>query len=941
MLDVGNIESLIAPALPFRRGRGDGRLIEARTKNSIMKRSFSLIVAAMVAMLVNAVAPNGSGTYYQNANGMNGAALKTALCDIIYNRTEKSYNYLWTAFRTTDKTSDGMVWDMYSDMTNYEFGGPAQGANYSKEGDSYNREHSFPKSWFGGEVMPMYTDLHHMYPTDGFVNNKRGNYPFGETNGNSYKSHNDFSKLGSCTYPGYTGTVFEPADEYKGDFARTYFYMVTCYEEKLHDWYSKNSESRATIDGSKYPGFQTWQLNMLLEWAAADQVSDKETARNNAVAGIQGNRNPFIDYPGLEQYIWGSKKDDTFSYNNYVLPTEYAGYNSGSGSGGQGGEMTGDSYVKVTSTASLTSGQYLIVYEEGSVVFDGSLTALDAAGNTQSVSISNNAIAATTTINGYAFTYDATSKTLKSASGYYIGQTSDANGMASNTSTTYTNTITIDENGNADIVSGSAHLRYNNANDQNRFRYYKSSSYTGQKAIQLYKFVEGVKADPIFNGLADVSVDWGSALTLTKGTTGTPNIVTNGDVTLSSLNEDVVSVSGLTITPVAVGTTMIIVNTSATTTYNAGSVMFPITVNAPEGKETAKPSESGLLFGETFGNNSSSARVWDDSYSVKSGVLSVYSGITGYTITNAKQSKNNTGSTLSGLIQTTPGTDASVIIGPLNVTSYSSLYLTYQWKAGSIGGTYSTKAYYATSSNGTYSELTGTGNGATTFVERAYSLPAAAQVSTLYLKIVWNTSNTNGVIDEVRLTGSSPSTLSVTLKDQGYATYCSEYPLDFSDNETADYSAWQVTGVNGTAITFAQITGSIKGGQGILLKGEAGATIELTSVDSENVLNGNLLEGTLVPWFVETDQYYGLSGKKFVKVKPGTVSAGKALLPASILGGNDIKAYTFEFEDEATAIKTVDNGQLTTDGVIYNLAGQRLGRMQKGINIVNGKKILF
>ena len=134
-----------------------------------MKRSFSLIVAAMVAMLVNAVAPNGSGTYYQNANGKNGAALKTALCGIIYNRTEKSYDYLWTAFRTTDKRSDGKVWDMYSDITNYTFGSSAQGANYSKEGDSYNREHSFPKSWFGGEVMPMYTDLHHMYPTDGCV----------------------------------------------------------------------------------------------------------------------------------------------------------------------------------------------------------------------------------------------------------------------------------------------------------------------------------------------------------------------------------------------------------------------------------------------------------------------------------------------------------------------------------------------------------------------------------------------------------------------------------------------------------------------------------------------------------------------------------------------------------------------------------------------------
>ena len=295
-----------------------------------MKRLYAIILAGVVAVCANAGAPNGSGTYYSGADGKKGSALKTALCGIIYSRTEQTYNDLWTAFRTTDVRSDGKVWDMYSSISNFTFG-TDQAGSYSKEGDVYNREHSFPKSWFGGEVMPMYTDLHHMYPTDGYVNNRRGNLPFGETDGGTYKSSGGFSKVGSCTYSGYTGTVFEPADEYKGDFARTYFYMVTCYEEKLADWYSKNSESRTTIDGSKYPGFQSWQLNMLMEWATNDPVSDKETARNIAVAGIQGNRNPFIDYPGLEQYIWGSKTDDAFSYDNYVQPD---GGSSGGGGGG-------------------------------------------------------------------------------------------------------------------------------------------------------------------------------------------------------------------------------------------------------------------------------------------------------------------------------------------------------------------------------------------------------------------------------------------------------------------------------------------------------------------------------------------------------------------------------------------------------------------------------
>lgn len=280
------------------------------------RRSMALVVLLLSAMMAFG---ESMPDYYKNANGKKGAALKTALCGIIYNRTERTYNDLWTDYYTTDVRSDGKIWDMYSNITNFR-PGKDQAGIYSGEGDVYNREHSFPKSWFGGEVPPMYTDLNHLYPTDGYVNNKRSNYPFGETKGESYKSANGFSKLGKCTYPGYSGTVFEPNDEYKGDFARTYFYMVTCYEEKLPDWYRNNIESRPTLDGNEYPGLSSWQLAMLMEWAKKDPVSAKETNRNNAVYSIQNNRNPFIDYPGLEEYIWGSMKDVAFSYDHYVQP---------------------------------------------------------------------------------------------------------------------------------------------------------------------------------------------------------------------------------------------------------------------------------------------------------------------------------------------------------------------------------------------------------------------------------------------------------------------------------------------------------------------------------------------------------------------------------------------------------------------------------------------
>lgn len=269
--------------------------------------------------------PNDSGEYYKAADGKKGAALKTALCEVIYNRDEEgadlnaAYKALWTHFQTTDKQADGSVWDMYSNMRAMTFGDDQdKGSGGNNEGEYYNREHSFPNSWFGGKVMPMYTDLHHVYPTDKLVNNKRANYPFGETGNPTYKSANDFSKLGPCNYPGYTGTVFEPNDEYKGDFARTFFYMVTCYEEKIADWYQNYPESQPTLDGNAYPGLSAWQLEMLMKWAKNDPVSKKETNRNKAVYGIQKNRNPFIDYPGLEEYIWGEKMDVAFSYSDYT-----------------------------------------------------------------------------------------------------------------------------------------------------------------------------------------------------------------------------------------------------------------------------------------------------------------------------------------------------------------------------------------------------------------------------------------------------------------------------------------------------------------------------------------------------------------------------------------------------------------------------------------------
>ncbi|MCQ2264631.1 MAG: endonuclease [Bacteroidales bacterium] len=236
-----------------------------------------------------------------------------ALYQIIKNHTSITYNDLWDAYKQTDKKPDGTVWDIYSDIPNgtapYQFTFDVDKCgNYHAEGDCYNREHSVPQSWFG-EQMPMKSDLFHLYPTDGWVNNKRGNLPYGEVNNASWTSQNG-SKVGTCGTSGYSNTVFEPIDAYKGDLARSYFYMCTRYMDKDFD---QTSPSMFT-DGNLKP----WVIAMLIRWHNDDPVSQKEKDRNNAIYNIQHNRNPFIDYPELVGKIFGTDSVNAFHYGSNI-----------------------------------------------------------------------------------------------------------------------------------------------------------------------------------------------------------------------------------------------------------------------------------------------------------------------------------------------------------------------------------------------------------------------------------------------------------------------------------------------------------------------------------------------------------------------------------------------------------------------------------------------
>ena len=278
------------------------------------------VLALALASTAVAFAAEPAG-YYSTCENKSGAALLSALCKKVGPHTNVGYNGLLSLYKTSDVYPDGTIWDMYS--TKHWKPGTTCG-NYKKVGDCYNREHSFPKSWFN-DAQPMYSEAFHIYPTDGKVNGQRSNFPYGEcAKGTTLPSNGNvkaLGRLGDCTFPGYSGTVFEPDDQYKGDFARSYFYMAAAYNDQIAGWNSK------MLAGNSYPVFSSWAINLLLKWHREDPVSQKELDRQEVVYGAQHNRNPFIDHPELAEYIWGNKKGQNWSTSisadpAFLLPTD-------------------------------------------------------------------------------------------------------------------------------------------------------------------------------------------------------------------------------------------------------------------------------------------------------------------------------------------------------------------------------------------------------------------------------------------------------------------------------------------------------------------------------------------------------------------------------------------------------------------------------------------
>ena len=265
-----------------------------RLKPLARRLAACMLMAFFATSLLTAQVP---ANYYRTCAGKSGADLKNALHTLIYTHNEvSSYNALPSYFRKTDvyppgNSRYGQWWDMYSDI-------PLRTTSFS----GLNREHSLPKSWWGGSTTtPAYVDLYHLYPSEMDANMAKSNFPLGEVSTPSF--NNSITKVG---YPvsgqgGGAQKVFEPANEYKGDFARTYFYMATCYQ-------NLNWKYTYMLSNNTFPTLNAWSVNLLLKWHRQDPVSEKERTRQEEVYKVQSNRNPFIDYPELAEYIWGNKQ---------------------------------------------------------------------------------------------------------------------------------------------------------------------------------------------------------------------------------------------------------------------------------------------------------------------------------------------------------------------------------------------------------------------------------------------------------------------------------------------------------------------------------------------------------------------------------------------------------------------------------------------------------
>ena len=293
-------------------------------RKKLLRLSLAFLVSVMPALPMLAQIPEG---YYSSLKGKKGAELKSAIHDIIKKANVLSYGSgnrsTWWGFWSTDRDESGRFIDRYSSESEWEMS-TSQGA----VGAGMNIEHSFPKSWWGGAKNQAYEDLYNLMPCESKINSKKSNYPMGIVV--SGDIGNGWTKVGKGTDGKW---YWEPADPWKGDFARGYMYMATAYQD--YNW--SGNQAPQILQQGAYPTLKEWAYKLYIQWAKADKPNALEIKRNNEVAKIQGNRNPYVDFPNLMEYVWGDSTNIAFNPETTVKSSSYV-----NGEGGGGGSVDPD-----------------------------------------------------------------------------------------------------------------------------------------------------------------------------------------------------------------------------------------------------------------------------------------------------------------------------------------------------------------------------------------------------------------------------------------------------------------------------------------------------------------------------------------------------------------------------------------------------------------------
>lgn len=293
-------------------------------RKKLLRLSLAFLVSVMPALPMLAQIPEG---YYSSLKGKKGTELKSAIHDIIKKANVLSYGSgnrsTWWGFWSTDRDESGRFIDRYSSESEWEMS-TSQGA----VGAGMNIEHSFPKSWWGGAKNQAYEDLYNLMPCESKINSKKSNYPMGIVV--SGDIGNGWTKVGKGTDGKW---YWEPADPWKGDFARGYMYMATAYQD--YNW--SGNQAPQILQQGAYPTLKEWAYKLYIQWAKADKPNALEIKRNNEVAKIQGNRNPYVDFPNLMEYVWGDSTNIAFNPETTVKSSSYV-----NGEGGGGGSVDPD-----------------------------------------------------------------------------------------------------------------------------------------------------------------------------------------------------------------------------------------------------------------------------------------------------------------------------------------------------------------------------------------------------------------------------------------------------------------------------------------------------------------------------------------------------------------------------------------------------------------------